>query len=592
MSKLSLFKQINWGISVALGLSVWIFFAIFYRHHMHYQEQMQLFLTSSEYVAGIMVRPGGLSTYLGAFFTQFFYDSFLGAAGVALLMVLLQRLVLDATNHISRKPDYALLTCLPSIGYSLLLLDENYLLSGLVALVLSLLAVAFANRIKGNEIRQIYFLLMIPMLYWLIGIACLVFVLLVLLTEWLRKDKIKTARLATLSIASLLLLALCPYMAKAVVVQYPLKRFWLAGDYYRYVLQYPLWPVYLFLFTAFIPLLIKYLPERSDTQKPRWGWIGVQFVLLVCFAGGGISTFADWKKEELMAYDHFARMQKWNSILAMADKKAPTGPFTVSMLNLALSKTGYLPEFMFTYYQNGAEGLIPVFMRDYLQPLMAGEIYYHLGLINTAQRYAFEGMEAIPDYQKSVRSIKRLAETNLINGRYEAAAKYLSLLENTLFYREWAKETKTYLKDEERINAHPEWGTLRAYRPENDFLFSEQEKDQMLGLLFQHNPSNKMAYEYLMAYCLLTKDLTAFLNYYPLGKDIQYRQMPRSYQEALIYLWGLSHTDMNSIPYLVSDNVKKRVQEYGKIYTNNQHPEPLLEKNFSDTYWYYLHFRK
>lgn len=40
----------------------------------------------------------------------------------------------------------------------------------------------------------------------------------------------------------------------------------------------------------------------------------------------------------------------------------------------------------------------------------------------------FEAMEAIPDYKKSGRAYMRLAETNLINGQYAVAAKYLLAL--------------------------------------------------------------------------------------------------------------------------------------------------------------------
>ena len=61
-------------------------------------------------------------------------------------------------------------------------------------------------------------------------------------------------------------------------------------------------------------------------------------------------------------------------------------------------------------------------------------------MINDAQRFAFEAMEAIPNFRKSGRCLKRLAETNLINGQYEVAAKYLRILSKTLFYKDWAKK--------------------------------------------------------------------------------------------------------------------------------------------------------
>ena len=71
-------------------------------------------------------------------------------------------------------------------------------------------------------------------------------------------------------------------------------------------------------------------------------------------------------------------------------------------------------------------------------------------MINTAQRFTFEAMESIPNFNKSSRCFKRLAETNLINGQYEVAAKYLRALRKTLFYKDWAEEAMTYLYDEEK----------------------------------------------------------------------------------------------------------------------------------------------
>lgn len=58
----------------------------------------------------------------------------------------------------------------------------------------------------------------------------------------------------------------------------------------------------------------------------------------------------------------------------------------------------------------------------------------------------------IPNFNKSGRCFKRLAETNLINGQYEVAAKYLRLLRKTIFYRDWAEDAMTCIM--RKINAH------------------------------------------------------------------------------------------------------------------------------------------
>jgi hypothetical protein len=297
-------------------------------------------------------------------------------------------------------------------------------------------------------------------------------------------------------------------------------------------------------------------------------------------------------KEDIMAYDHFVRMQQWDKAISRADRESPSSPLSVACLNLSLCKSGLMSDNMFSYYQNGPEGLIPTFARDFTISMITGEIYYHLGFINTAQRFAFESMESLPNYWKSARSVKRLAETNLINGQYKVARKYLVILQKTVFYKKWANYAMSFLEDEEAINEHPEWGTLRKYRTKTDFLDSEQEKDMMLGILLQQNFTHYMAYEYLLAYCLLTKDLDRFMQYYPLGMELRYRHLPVSYQEALIYIWSLSHEDpVRTVPYPVSDKVKQELVAYQNIYLNSSNPEEVLKKNHSGTYWYYLHFR-
>lgn len=581
----------DWCISFLFGVVVWMFFAIFYRHHLHYQEQIQLFLFTADYFMELIARPGGLAIYLGRFFTQFFYDSFLGAFSLALLLVILQRLVSDAANYISHKPTYRLITYIPSLAFALLLCNEDMLLSGLVAVILSMLFILCCNRIRNDKVQFLFIILMLPILYWLVGFASCIFLIYSILMIWVCKKGKNRVKMLTITIIAILIWIACPYIAKEIVSFYPVSRFWFAGDYYRYVVQLPLIIPFYFLFVALFPFLFKFMPEIKS-KSGRLSIVFIQIGLLLFITVWGVIKVADWDKEEIMAYSYYARTQKWNSIIALADKKSPDGPLTVSTLNMALSKKDYLREYMFTYYQNGTEGLLPDSRRDYNVLTMTGEIYYHLGLINTAQHFTFEAMEAIPDYQKSVRCIKRLAETNLINGQYEVAAKYLEILKQTLFYRKWAIETSGYLRNEERINNHPEWGKLRSFKPEEDFLFSDREKDMMLGLLFQRNPANSMAYEYLLAYTLLVKDLPRFTDYLKMnGQSLQELSVSRSYQEALALIWSRSEYNPALKPPFSDNTVVKKLESYRNIYTSNAVAEEILKQQYGDTYWYYFHFR-
>jgi hypothetical protein len=90
------------------------------------------------------------------------------------------------------------------------------------------------------------------------------------------------------------------------------------------------------------------------------------------------------------------------------------------------------------------------------------------------------------------------------------------------------------LDDENKINAHPVYGRLRKLRYKENFLYSYEEIDKMLGLLFMNNPENKMALDYFMGQMLLKGNIQGFQQY--MGWVQQYggyRQMPLGYQDAM-----------------------------------------------------------
>ncbi len=578
-------------LPVGLGLLIWTFFALYYRHHLHYHEQLQLFLTTSGYLCDHLARPGGLAIYLGGFVTQFFVDAVWGAFLIAVLLAGIQQLVALLARQVANKPVYVWLSALPSILYALLLCDENVMIAGIVALLLALVAAWGYTRLPVYGWRIVYALAMIPVLYWLIGFTVTVFFLSCLFVEWTGKEDRKRHLIhqAGMTLFGFLLLILSPLTAKAVLENMPLMRFVFAGDYYRFVAYYQFAVPAVQLSVVLVLMAVCALPQVA--ARRAWMVQLIQCVLLGALIAWGMQAKPDWQKEEVMGYDYYAREQKWESIIAMADRQSPTGPLTVMTLNLALGRTNSLGERLFAYYQNGPEGLLPSFSKDYMSAVMTGEVYYYLGLVNAAQHYTFEAMETIPDYQKSVRCIKRLAETNLINGRYAVAAKYLSQLEHTLFYRAWAKEAMAHLGDEARIDAHPEWGMLRRLKPTTDYFFSEDEKDQMMGLLFTANPANRMAYDYLMAYTLLAKDLEDFPAYFMLGERSGVHPVtPKSYQEALAYIWSM-HPE-GGLPPKLSQGVMQRMNNYRQVYTSLSNPESVLRKDYGDTFWFYLHFRR
>lgn len=576
-------------LSILLGVGTFIFFNFYYPFHVQYHELFQMFLFTPAYFFERVSEPGGMALYVGNFLVQFFYYAWMGALIIAGLLVLLQRIITSITSKFGLNNAFYPLTFLPSIVYWILLCDENYMLSGLVLLIMVLALVVICTTITSRTFRILSTVVFTPILYILCSGCFWLFSLLMILLEifyW--KKKIDTCWWIMVA-GSVFFVFISPLVSK-YFYQYPLERLWLGIGFYRFSNISPYGQLIVWLLVVIVTVLPQFSPKIILAKKYV---IAIVLQVVVLIIGGSylINNAANWDKEEVMGYVHCVKMHDWNKIIAMADKKSPTFPMSVSCLNLALAKTGMLADKMFSYYQNGVLGLVPPFELDFTSPLSTNEIYYQLGMINTSQRFVFEAMESIPDNQKSANCFKRLAETNLINGQYQVAAKYLRALQHTLFYRAWATKTLTYLHDEKRINAHPEWGRLRQIRYKDDFLFSEAELDVMLGILFLHNKSNRMAYEYLMACALLSKDTKKFYNYYPLGKYIEYSQIPKSYQEELIFIWSLKHHPLKEkAPWAIDPQVTQRLLEYAPIFMQEKNAEPILKQQFGDTYWYYLHF--
>ncbi len=86
--------------------------------------------------------------------------------------------------------------------------------------------------------------------------------------------------------------------------------------------------------------------------------------------------------------------------------------------------------------------------------------YYYLGYIYGAQCQAFEYNEPTEGMMVP-EAVKLLAKTNIIMGNYAVAEKYLSHLENTIFYSDWAKDYRKFLYNDRAVEADKELGPRR-----------------------------------------------------------------------------------------------------------------------------------
>lgn len=138
-------NRFEWLPALFFGTTVFLFFAFAYRYHLNYQEQFQLFLFNADYLATWLSHPGGLSDYIGNFFTQFYFYSWFGALEIAVLLTILQTLVWYSARKTGALKEWMPLSFVPSFLYWSLLCDENYMLGGLIALLMVAGAVALSS---------------------------------------------------------------------------------------------------------------------------------------------------------------------------------------------------------------------------------------------------------------------------------------------------------------------------------------------------------------------------------------------------------------------------------------------------------------
>ena len=503
--------------TLLFGVAVLLFFGLAYPHHLHYQEQYQLFLFDCTYVWEIVKLPGGIADLLGRFCTQFFLYAWVGALIIAVLLSVIQLLTLQLVyswTSQAAKPNggwlYGL-TFVPSFLLWLFLLDENALLGGIWAVLLTLLASwAYdqATKQPSNQTtkqptlwsRRILLIAAIPILYWMAGPVFLLFFLL-----QAPHPKRSIWYYGVFVLMAIMLIILSYY------IPVPADRLWTGIHYHRYPTVVPvlLWSAALSVFV--ITLIARAFNHSHPSSRTSYLSPLTSFLLVAVIMGGLVWKSSNFKAEKVMQYDFMARYQQWNRILETINAEKPNNQIGVTVQNLALAMHGMLTDQMFDYHQNGIAGLLPDVERDATSPLPTAEVFYQLGMIYVAQRTVFEAQEAILDFQKSARCYKRLAQTNLIIGSYDVARKYLTALQKTLFYRQWANETLPLLGDEKAIAKHPEYGHLRQSAYNENFFFSDHVTPEMLESLFFSNTDNYLAYQYLLAYYLLTGDRESYL---------------------------------------------------------------------------------
>lgn len=508
------------------------FFQGWYHYHFFYQEQNQLFLNSWSYLITYFDKPAWLACMLGDWLTQFYYYLYAGPSILCATLFILGIICRQAlrTAGIQKQwiaTAFAMAVMTTEAVFSF---HYDYRLSSLLAVIGGAtafwLSTLFVRRINKHSqwLSAIMIFLTTALTFWLFGSGIWMYSLLII-TGWLIhiKEANNYLHLGFLAIT---------------------------------------------LFLISLGKRVYFLPFDS----------------LYSYPGIGKLIMPQMNLEKTFSADDEYYFGNYGKLTKMVEADPEPNQYMKFYYNLVMAQQGKLPDKLLAFsnnYLGTFENVGPDTPTLTIKTI--NELYWILGDMTFAERAAILGTVNSPN-NRNIRMTKRLAEINIVSGEWNAARKYLRILQKTFVWRTWAENLMKALD-------HPEGehqGLLKTYQEKanlsnlTDTIRLSDNTYTIMQELLESNCENHIALDYLLCSDLLLKDMDTFKRDYD---RFCYRMenppyQTKLYQEALmIYLAGTHASQTEWMKYIHRTDLLERFQQYNK---------QRGSAAFADTYWYYF----
>lgn len=569
--------------------ALFAFLQMCFEYHFYYIEQSQLFLFSEAYIRNKLLLPGGFSMLVAEFLVQFFIRPYVGALVTAVLLTGVGVCTAGIVKRIAPVSGLFILYVLPMLALLFMHFDFNYRVQGTVCYLMMMALLCGYMRIRNDLFRLVAGCVLVPVLFWLAGSITVLFAGMVCLFEGLRKTP--KWYISLIGVAEVLLLGV-----GTVYFSLMGEYRWVFGPdlYYHYTLHPKEIIYYSWICLPLVFLVAFFIRNKNSLSGKKWR-AGIsciaQLAMIAAVLWWGMPKYSDAKTLKLKKLDYFARTEQWDKTIEECKGKL-TNFLYMCHLNMALANKGELSDKMFNFDQRGPQGLLVQWNKSENISCMLSDIYFTMGATASSQEMAFEGyVSAMED--GNPRMLKRLVQTNLIYGTYPVAEKYISILEKTYAYRDWAQSQRKYLYNDEVVESDPVLGTRRRMLPDRNSLAMINGLTGDLALFLEKGPANSAALQYLGAMYLLAKDLEGFKalveKYY--GTEFL-PVLPVHFQEAVIVMSEKEPDYWKR--FNVSETIVARFTDYKKqvlANRNNTVIAGLLNRSYGNTYWFYFMFK-
>lgn len=522
-------------------------------------QELNLFLYTPLFFKQQLVVAGGLLTYFGTYFTQFFYHPWLGSLILCAWLGLMAWLI----AHAFRLPkEWAPVLLIPVALVLLMDFNLGYWLFYLklrghffIAVMGTSLAVSLVWLFRVLSVRYTFMIIAALVAYPVAGFYGLLAPLLMGVIVWRLQGFTLLQRILHSVVAVALLVAVPLIYYRFVYYQANSDFIWwqLLPIYPDTEGLSPYYYVHILLVVFLVVMAALYRVRFSPSWLKRdWQQLCLQLAVTAAVAYG---CWHFWYKDttfhEELRMETCVDQNDWEGVLTiMRQHEGEPTRMMVMYKNLALFKLGRAGDEMYNY----ADGSRKVDCSFEVRMTQMGgkNIYLHYGVPNYCYRWCLEdGVE----YGWRVQYLKFLVRCALLNDEWVVARKYIDLLKQTRYHREWAERFEPLATPEvaSLVAKDSELGPIRQIMSGANLLGSDQSLIELFLLNLQANrvTGDPLCAELVLLSALQLKDIStywrAFFQYVSLKKD---GRIPRHFQEAA-YLYGnLEHgVDISRMPF-------------------------------------------
>ncbi len=564
-------------------------------------QQHNVFLNTSLFFHQMMAMPGGMLSYLGAFFTQHFYYPWVGVILMCgwwlLLMWLTKRTfnIPDRWTVVTVIPVAILLVANMDMGYWVYFMKmPGYFYAATIGTTAATaLLWAFRSLPENKWISAAYVFVTTLVGYPLLGVYALVAVALMAVLAWrLSKEKSTNIILSVIALLSIIAIPLLYYRYVYVgtnsndIYRVGIPVFGIVDSYPNYYIPYYILGLF------FLLVSVVYSTDRSERTIKAKDWI-LQGCVFAAVAG---CVYHFWYKDA--NFHHELRMQRcieqadWEGVVEEGEKQdgEPTRAI-VMMHNLALSRLGRQCDEMYNFPKGSKRpnSPLPVYMFNVAGRMML----YQYGAMNECHRIC---MEEGVEYGWNVEQLRDLARTAMFNKEKQTARKFLDILRQTTYYGGWADHMESLLNDPQALAKDAETGPVSRMMHYTDRLDAVEGKveNALMTTLAEHDADDIYFQEQAVLAAMWTRNPDLFWprfdHYVQLNGEEN--MPPRIFQEAawlFANMQGQEGLDEWSLEPGVQENFSgfmRLLQQY------KQAPTPSNRKYIYDYYGktYYFEF--